>query len=137
MGGLTLDAEACRLLHDLALYGATALRHRSGGGRVPASTADLLHALGKAAGQTPAPAMPGTGWGSAPVPAGASGHADTYTAAEAASRWGCTDSYVRRLCRNGVVPADRDGDGWVIAGDYVRGLNRPPTDGRSDGRGDA
>lgn len=126
LGGITLDAEACRLLFELAVRGADVVRTRDGNAPVPASTRDLLNMLAAAGGMTRTAIPEGSAWDAAAVLGTRSPHADTYTVTEAATRWGCTPSYVRRLCRTGAVPAVKDGDGWTIPGDYVRQHTRPP-----------
>lgn len=124
---VALDAEACAVLFELAVRGAAVIRERAGGGRVPDSTAAVLEVLASAAGQALIHRDAGTGAGPVPVLAKGSDTADTFTAPEAATRWRCTDSYVRRLCRTGAVPATKDtAGGWTIPGEYVRTHTRPP-----------
>lgn len=125
-GGLTLDTEACRLLFELAVRGADVVRTRDGNAPVPPSTSSLLNMLAAGGGLTRTVLPEGSAWDAAAVLGTRSPHADTYTVTEAATRWGCTPSYVRRLCRTGAVPAVKDGDGWTIPGDYVRQHTRPP-----------
>lgn len=126
IGGLTLDAEACRLLFELANLGLNVVRARDGYAPVPASTSSLLNVIAAGAGMNRASVPAGTAWDGDPVPGARSGHADTYTATEAAERWGVTPSLVRRYCRDGRVRAVKDGGGWSIPGDYVREHTRPP-----------
>lgn len=126
LGGATLDAEACRLLFELAVRGADVIRARDGYAPVPPSTSSLLNMLAAGAGLSRVPVPAGSAWDAQAVLGTRSPHANTYTVTEAATRWGCTPSYVRRLCRTGSVAAVKDGDGWSIPGDYVREHTRPP-----------
>lgn len=132
-GGLALDMEACRLLFELAVRGADVIRARDGYAPVPVSTSSLLNMLATAGGLTRTATAEGSVWDAAAVLGTRSTHADTYTVTEAATRWGCTPSYVRRLCREDRVPAAKSGDGWSIPGDYVRQHTRPPRPETGDG----
>lgn len=98
-----------RLLRDLGR------EVQANGGRLPPATYRLLWALHEAAraeaakGAEIAPppgSVPGTS-----VAAGASVEIGT---AEAARRMGCSESYVRRLARLGLVPARRVAGVWLI-----------------------
>lgn len=129
--GVILDADACRVLYGLAVRGLTVLRDRDGMGQVPASTAALVQTLAREARGTAEPPALGTGTPAAgPVPGAGSTRDQDYTVSEAATAWGCTTSYVRRLARLGVVPATKDdAGGWRLPADYVRDQDGPPRAG--------
>lgn len=130
--GVVLDGAACRLLHALAVRGLAATRERDGGGVVPPDTAALLRLLATEGREFDdgSPEFVGPrGDGSAvsalaAVQAAASGV--TYSTGEAAAAWGCTPSYVRRLARTGVIPAEETSTGWRIPRTVVLDTDGPP-----------
>ncbi len=132
--GVVLDAEAARVLYGLAVRGLAAQRERDGGGIVSAGTAEVLRSLAAAArdeDQDAAGFVAGAVAGSA-VEAVAAVRAascprEVFTTAEAAAAWGCTPSYVRRLCRQGEVAGAvrTEDDSWMIPAAVVHaGLPR-------------
>ncbi|MBV9871841.1 MAG: hypothetical protein JO214_14590 [Frankiaceae bacterium] len=119
---VVLSTDAARELYRLALFGAQVLRSRDGGGGFRPGSADLVEFLSPMlsidAGQTSATEIllePSSG----PF----ADHAElrrqspsAVTSVEAAVRWDCEDTYVRRLCRAGRIPgATKDDAGaWQI-----------------------
>lgn len=130
--GVVLDGAACRLLHALAVRGLAATRERDGGGVVPPDTAALLRLLATEGREFDdgSPEFVGPRGDGSAVSAVAAVQAasseGTYSTGEAAVVWACTDSYVRRLCRLGVVKAEQTPDGWRIPRAVVLEADGPP-----------
>ncbi|KJE23698.1 hypothetical protein FF36_01883 [Frankia torreyi] len=105
-GAVIVPASLAGAVRALLAEGLTARAHRDGGLPRSDGVVALLDQLGRAASRE----HPGTDIGTSGQPTVQRGVSVT----EMAGRMGCTESYVRRLARRGVIPARRSGGVWIL-----------------------